>query len=45
MRVLGEYVITGLEDYHELECCSYVSIRKYSETVGGICDKRVGGLP
>ena len=28
MSVLGEYVIRGLEDYHEGECCSYVSIRE-----------------
>ena len=28
MRVLEEYVIRGLEDYHEWECCSYVSVRE-----------------
>ena len=26
MRVFGEYVIRGLEDYHEREGCSFVSI-------------------
>ena len=28
MRVLEEYVIRGLEDYHELESSSFVSIRE-----------------
>ena len=28
MRVLEEYVIRGLEDYHEGECGSYVRIRE-----------------